>query len=142
MKRLEVKIPAGVKTGSRVRVAGKGQPGYGGTSGDLYLRISAKSHKLYERHGDNLHMEADIPLTIAVLGGEVHIPTLKGKVALKVPPETQNGRVFRLAKQGMPHLGKSTFGDLMAKVNIVLPTKLTKQEKELFEQFSKLRSSK
>ncbi|MFC1909331.1 DnaJ C-terminal domain-containing protein [Chloroflexota bacterium] len=139
IKRLEVKIPPGVKTGSRVRIVGKGQTGYGGASGDLYLKISVKSHKLFERHGNNLQVEAEVPLTIAALGGEIHVPTLKGKLALKIPPETQNGRVFRLAKQGMPQLGKSSHGDLLAKVNIMLPTKLTKQEKDLFKQLSELR---
>jgi DnaJ-class molecular chaperone len=79
-----------------------------------------------------------VPLGVAVLGGEVQVPTLKGKLALKIPPETQNGRVFRLAGQGMPHLGKSTRGDLKAKVNVVLPTKLTEKEKELFRQLNQL----
>lgn len=79
-----------------------------------------------------------VPLTVAVLGGEVQVPTLKGKLALKIPPETQNGRVFRLAGQGMPHLGKSIKGDLLAKVNVVLPTKLTEKEKGLFRQLGQL----
>jgi molecular chaperone DnaJ len=140
IKRIEVKIPAGVHTGSRVRIAGKGQPSYsGGTSGDLYLKITLKSHAMFERHGDNLHVTVDVPLTTAVLGGEVKVPTLKSKLALKIPSETQNGRVFRLTGQGMPHLGKSEKGDLLAKVNIVLPTKLTEKEKELFRQLSEIR---
>lgn len=139
MERLEVKIPPGVKNGSRVRFAGKGGPGYGGAKGDLYLITSVKLHKLFERKGDNLHVEVPVPLTVAVLGGEVKVPTLKGKVSLKVPPETQNGRTFRLAGQGMPHLGNSSRGDLMAKVKVVLPTKLSAEEKELFEQLGQLR---
>ena len=139
-KRIEVKIPAGVHTGSRVRIAGKGQPGYsGGTSGDLYLKIAVKSHSTFERHGDNLHVNIPVPLSTAVLGGEVQVPTLKGKLALKIPPETQNGRVFRLTGQGMPNLGKSTKGDLLAKVNAILPTKLSDKEKELFRQLSEIR---
>lgn len=140
IKRLEVKIPLGVNNGSRVRIAGKGQPGYGGgASGDLYLRISVKPHPDLERHGYNLHVNIPVPLAVAVLGGEVQVPTPKGKLALKIPTETQNGRVFRLVGQGMPHLGKSTRGDLLAKVNVVLPTKLSEKEKELFRQLSELR---
>jgi molecular chaperone DnaJ len=139
IKRLEVKIPAGVSTGSRVRVAGKGQPGYGGASGDLYLVITVLPHRLFERNGDNLNTTIDVPLTVAVLGGEIQVPTLKGKLALKIPPETQNGRVFRLTGQGMPHLGKSVRGDILAKINVVLPTGLTEKEKELFRQLSKTR---
>jgi molecular chaperone DnaJ len=139
IKRIEVKIPAGVNTGSKVRVAGKGQPGYGGPAGDLYLNITVLPHATLERHGDDLHVNVAVPLTVAVLGGEAQVPTLKGKLALKIPPETQNGRVFRLAGQGMPHLGKATRGDLLAKVNVVLPTKLTEKEKEIFRQLSETR---
>ncbi len=138
-KRLEVKIPPGVRNGSRVRIAGKGKQGYGGTRGDLYLVISVKPHHLFERRGDNLYVEVSVPLTVAVLGGEVQVSTLKGKLALKILPETQNGRAFRLAGQGMPHLGNSSRGDLLAKVNVVLPTNLSPQEKELFKQLSQLR---
>jgi molecular chaperone DnaJ len=142
IKRLEVKIPAGVGNGSRVRIAGKGQPGYsGGPSGDLYLVTSVTPHPKYERHGDNLHVSVPVPLATAMLGGEVQVPTPKGNLALKVPTETQNGRVFRLAGQGMPHLGKNTRGDLLAKINVVLPTKLTDKEKELFKQLSEARPS-
>jgi molecular chaperone DnaJ len=135
LKRLEVKIPPGVRDGSRVRIAGKGGQGYGGVaSGDLYLVVSVKPHALFKRSGDDLNVEAGVPLTVAVLGGEVQVPSPKGKLALKIPPETQNGRIFRLAGQGMPHLGKSGRGDLLAKVSVVLPTKLSEREKELFRQ--------
>jgi molecular chaperone DnaJ len=140
INRLEVKIPAGVATGSRVRISGKGQPGYnGGTSGDLYLNITVSPHATFERQGDDLAVTIPVLLTVAVLGGEVQVPTLKGKLALKIPPETQNGRVFRLAGQGMPHLGNAARGDLLAKVNVVLPSKLTEKEKELFRQLRQLR---
>ena len=139
LKQLEVKIPPGVKDRSRVRIAGKGEPGYaGGSSGDLYLVTSVKPHRLFERKGDDLHVEVAVPLTVAVLGGEVEVPSLKEKLALKIPPETQNGRAFRLAGQGMPHLGNSSRGDLLAKVKVVLPTKLSAEEKKLFEQLSQL----
>ena len=139
VKRLEVKIPPGVNNGSRVRIAGKGQPGQGGANGDLYLVISVKKHPTFERHGDDLYVEAAVPLTVAILGGEIQVPTPKGKLALKIPSETQNGRSFRLKGQGMPHLGNSARGDILAKVKVALPTKLSLQEKELFEQLSKLR---
>ncbi|NQT05885.1 MAG: DnaJ domain-containing protein [Dehalococcoidia bacterium] len=142
IKRLEVKIPAGVKTGSRVRIAGKGSPGYsGGAGGDLFLLVSVRAHRQFERRGDDLHVEVPVPLTIAVLGGEAQVPTMKGKLALKIPAETQNGRSFRLAGQGMPHLGNSSRGDLFARVNVVLPTKLSDREKELFKQLNELRST-
>ncbi|MGD0795524.1 MAG: DnaJ C-terminal domain-containing protein [Dehalococcoidales bacterium] len=139
IKRLEVKIPPGVSTGSRVRIAGKGQPGYGGETGDLYLVITVLPHKLFERDGDNLNATVTVPLSMAILGGEIQVPTPKGKLALKIPSETQNGRVFRLAGQGMPRLGTSARGDLLVKVNVVLPTGLTEKEKELFRQLGKIR---
>jgi molecular chaperone DnaJ len=143
VKRLEVKIPAGVKDRSRVRITGKGEPGRsGGSSGDLYLVVSVKPHKLFERRGDDLYVDVAVPLTVAVLGGEVQVPTLKGtKLALKIPPETQNGRAFRLVGQGMPHLGNSSRGNLFAKVNVALPKNLSPKEKELFAQLAKLRES-
>jgi len=142
MKRLETKIPPGVKTGSRVRIAGKGGQGYGGARGDLYLMITVKPHQLFERQGDDLHVNVDVPLTTAVLGGEVKVPTLRGRLELKIPPETQNGRVFRLAGQGMPHLRKTSRGDLKARVNLVLPTNLSQEEKELFKKLNQLRAVK
>lgn len=139
MKRIEVKIPQGVKSGSRIRIAGKGGQGYGGASGDLYLIISVKPHPLFQRKDDDLNVEIAVPLAAAVLGGEVKVPTLRGKVALKIPPETQNGRTFRLAGQGMPHLDDSSRGDLLAKVNVILPTNLSDKERKLFEQLGELR---
>ena len=138
-KRLEVKIPPGVRNGSRVRLAGKGRPGYARPSGDLYLVVSVRPHPLFERRGDNLYVGVAVPLVVAMLGGEVQVPTLKGKLALKILPETENGRTFRLAGQGMPHLGNLSRGDLLAKVKVVLPTKLSAKEKELFRQLGGLR---
>lgn len=134
-RRLEVKIPPGVNNGSRVRVAaGDGQQG-----GDIYLVISVKPHERFERKGDDLHVEVPVFLTDAILGGEIEVPTPKGKLALKIPPETQNAKVFRLARQGMPHLGNSGKGDLFAKVRVVLPTNLTERERELFKELRSLR---
>ncbi|MBI4286029.1 MAG: J domain-containing protein [Chloroflexi bacterium] len=140
MRRIEVKIPPGVKDGSRIRVAGQGGPGYGGgPAGDLYLLVSVQAHQVFQRKDDDLYVDISVPLSMAVLGGEVAVPTLKGKLALKIPPETQNGRVFRLGGQGMPHMGDSTYGDLLAKVSIILPTKLSAEEKSLFERLKELR---
>jgi DnaJ-class molecular chaperone len=139
-KRLEVKIPAGVATGSRIRFAGQGGPGYrGGQNGDLYLIVNVISHPIFERKGDDLYQTLDIPLMTAVLGGEVRVPTITGNVILKVPPETQNGKVFNLKGKGMPRMGDSVYGDLLAKVNVVLPAHLTPEEKNLYEQLRKLR---
>ncbi len=139
-RKLEVKIPRGVKDGSRIRVAGQGRLGPDGIRGDLYLVVRVLPHQVFERKGDDIYLEVPVPLLTAVLGGEVEVPTLKGKVVLKVPPETQNVMVFRLAGQGMPHLGGSAYGDLFAKVKVVLPTGLSPQEKRLFEQLKALRS--
>ena len=141
LKRIEVKIPPGVKDGSRIRIAGKGGEGYGGARGDLYLQISVKPHRLFERKGNDLYIEVEVPLVVAVLGGEAQVPTLKGKIALKIPPETQNGRTFKLSKQGMPHLGNSSHGDLLAKVKVVLLKNLSPKEKEIFEQLKALRQT-
>ncbi|TET14134.1 MAG: J domain-containing protein, partial [Dehalococcoidia bacterium] len=142
LKRLEVKIPPAVKYASRVRIAGKGGPGYGGgASGDLYLLSSVKTDKRFRRTGDDLHVEVSVSLVDAVLGSEVQVPTIEGKkLALKIPPETQNGKVFRLAKQGMPHLGGNIRGDLLVKVKVVLPTKLSEREKELFRELKGIRA--
>ena len=139
VKRLEVKIPPGVDNGSQVRIPGKGQPGYAGDNGDLYLVISVKPHRLFKRHGNDLHVDLPVDLTTAMLGGEVQVPTIKGKLALKIPAETQNGRIFRLKGQGMPHLGNSSRGDMLAKINVKLPDKLSPQEKELFRRLNELR---
>lgn len=140
LRQIEVKIPAGVAEGSRIRIAGQGGAGYGGgPAGDLFLITSINPHQLFERKGDDLLVVVPVPLTTAILGGEAKIPTLKGKIALKIPPETQNGRVFRLAGQGMPHLRASSRGDLLVTVRVVLPVNLSGEEKKLFEQLHHLR---
>jgi molecular chaperone DnaJ len=139
-KRLEVKIPAGVKDGSRIRIAGEGVPGrVGGSKGDIYLVVKIVPHKLFERKGDDLYAEVSVPLAAAILGGEVGLATLNGNLSLKIPPETQNGKVFRLAGKGMPQLGNANYGNLFAKVKVVLPTNLTDEERRLFERLRSLR---
>ncbi|MFO8011438.1 MAG: DnaJ C-terminal domain-containing protein [Dehalococcoidia bacterium] len=137
-RNLEVKIPAGVDNGSKVRVsAGDKKSGIE----DIYLVISVRQHKQFERKGNDLYVEVPVNLTDAVLGGEIEVPTPAGKkLALKIPPETQNGRSFRLSSQGMPKLNKKgERGDLFAKVRIVLPTNLTERERKLFEELKSLR---
>ncbi len=139
-RRLEVKIPAGVKDGSKVRFAGEGEQGGGATPGDLYLVIKVAPHPLFKREGDDLLVDVPVSLASAVLGGEVQVPTLKGsKLALRIPPETQNGKVFKLARQGMPRLGDTNRGDMMARVSVVLPTNLSDKERALFEQLKAMR---
>ena len=135
LRRLEVKIPPGVNNSSRIRIAGKGGAGYrGGPSGDLYLVVSIPPHKLFQRRGDDLQVEVPTPLLTAILGGEIEVPTPKDKLALKIPPESQNSQSFRLAGKGMPHLKGSGRGDLFAKIKVVLPRNITPQEKKLFEE--------
>jgi molecular chaperone DnaJ len=139
-RRLEVKIPAGVRDGSRIRIAGKGSPGRAeGNKGDLYLVVKVLPHKVFERKGDDLYTEVSVPLSTAILGGEVRLPTLNGNVSLEIPPETQNSKVFRLVGKGMPRLGNSDYGSMFARVRVILPTNLTEEEKKLFERLRSLR---
>jgi molecular chaperone DnaJ len=134
-KRLEVKIPAGVDTGSRIRIAGEGGAGQGGgAKGDLYLAVSVRPHERFERKGDDLYVDIDVPVSDLVLGSEVEVSTLTGKVLLTVPPLTQNGKVFRLGGQGMPKLKGEDRGALFARVRAKLPEQLNDKEKKLFEQ--------
>ena len=139
--RIEVKIPAGVKNGQRIKVAGKGEPGLAsGPSGDLYLAVSILEHPVFHLTGNDIHVEIPVPLADAILGGEASVPTPKGKnLTLKIPAETQNGKVFRLAGQGMPEVGNDTRGDLFAKVKVILPENLSDYEKELFKQLKESR---
>lgn len=140
-RRLEVKIQPGAYSGLRIRMAGQGSPGYGGgPRGDLYLVVNVLPHPTFQRQGDDLRIQVPVDLYTAVLGGEVRVPTLKGSVMLKIPPETQSGRVFRLRGQGMPTLhNPNAFGDLYAEVQIMLPQNLSSKEKELFRQLAALR---
>jgi len=140
-KRIEVKIPKGVAEGSRIRLKGEGPMGRGGVKGDLYLLVKMLPNKTFERKGNNLYTDVSVPLFTAILGGEVEVPTMNGKVALKIPAETQNGNVFRLAGKGMPGLGNNSVGDLFARIKVMLPDKLSAQERQLFEQLRKLRKN-
>ena len=141
-RRLEVKIPPGVKDGSRIRMAGEGASGRaGGSKGDLYLVVRVLPHKVFERKGDDLYTDVSVPLATAILGGEVTLPTLDGNLSLKIPPETQNGKLFRLAGKGMPRLGSANHGSMFAKVSVVLPTNLKEEERRLFEKLRSLRTA-
>ncbi|MGH2543180.1 MAG: DnaJ C-terminal domain-containing protein [Ardenticatenaceae bacterium] len=140
-RQLEVRIPPGVRTGSKVRISGEGTPGVaGGAAGDLYLVVEVLPDSRFERSGEELLVEVEVPLLTAILGGEVTVPTLDGPVTLTIPPETQNGRRFRLRGKGMPHLrNPSERGDLYATANVRLPTNLSEREQELFRQLKNLR---
>jgi curved DNA-binding protein len=141
-KHLEVNIPRGVKSGSKVRVTGEGSPGAGGApNGDLFLVVDVKPHARLMRDGDHLRAEQAVDLYTAILGGEVDVPTLEGTLSLKVPPETQDGRTFKLSGQGMPNLqNPKQRGDLLVKLHIHIPQNLTDRERQLFQELARLRS--
>jgi DnaJ-class molecular chaperone len=137
-KRIEVKIPAGVDEGSRIRIAGQGAQGTAGR-GNLYLVVQMLPDARFTREGTTLRTTIDVPLATAMLGGEAHVATPDGrKLALRIPPETANGKSFRLRGQGMPHLGQpDKRGDLFAQVSVVLPTHLSEEQRRLFEAFAR-----
>jgi curved DNA-binding protein len=139
-RRLEVKIPPGARTGSRVRMTGEGSAGaMGGPAGDMYLRVAVGSDPQFERQGDDLHVAVEVDLYTAVLGGKAQVPTLSGPVNLTIPAGTQNGRVFRLRGKGMPRLRHpKQHGDLYARVDVRLPEQLTPRQRELFEELQRL----
>lgn len=134
---INVTIPAGVEEGSKIRIAGAGEAGVmGGKTGDLYIVIHIKKHNLYQRYEDNLVCEVPIKMTTAALGGSIEIPGLDGNmIKISVPNGTQNDSMLRLKGKGMPVMKKSSHGDLMVKIKIEIPTKLTKKQKELLEEF-------
>ncbi len=135
-KTLSVKVPAGVDNGDRIRLSGEGEAGEnGGPAGDLYVQISVREHKIFERDGSDLYCEVPIAVTAASLGGELDVPTLNGRVKLKIPAETQTGKMFRLRGKGVKTVRGSSTGDLMCRVVIETPVNLTKRQKELLEEF-------
>ena len=135
-KRIEVKIPAGAKDGTRVRIAGEGSPGMsGGPRGDLYVVVKVRPHPRFERRGDDLVQEVSVPVEDAVLGGEAHVQTIAGKrIAVTIPPLTQNGRTIRLSGLGMPRLGGKGAGGLLVKARIVIPEEVTEEQKQLYQR--------
>jgi curved DNA-binding protein len=134
-RRIEVKIPAGAQTGTKVRVRGAGPAGASGQPSDIYLVIEVSPHPTYERRGNDLYMDVPIDLYAAVLGNQVSVTTPGGEVLLTIPAGTQPGQTFRLAGRGMPHLrSPQQHGDLFARVRVSIPRNLTEQQRKLFEQ--------
>lgn len=138
-RRLQVKIPQGAKTGTKVRVRGEGNRTYGGQSGDLYLKLKVAADSHFERDGNDLYVDVPVSLSTAVLGGEARVPTMTGDVNLKIPTGAQNGQKIRLRGKGMPKLKKpDDHGDLFARINVRLPDKLTSEQRQLFERLREL----
>jgi curved DNA-binding protein len=136
---IEVKIPAGVRDGSRIRVAGKGeQSPTGGSPGHLYLEVTLRPHNLYRRESDDLYVDVPITVTEATLGAEIEVPTFAGKARIKVPAGSQTGRLMRLRGKGMPRLKGEGHGDLFAKLLIVVPANLSDRERELLQELATL----
>ena len=135
-KTLSVKIPAGVDSGDRIRLAGEGEAGEnGGPPGDLYVQVNVKPHEFFQRDGQDLHCEVPVSMVIASLGGELEVPTLDGRVTLKIPAETQSGKVFRLRGKGVQSVRGSHKGDLLCRIMVETPVNLTRKQKELLREF-------
>ncbi len=141
-KTLQVKIPAGIDEGDRIRLAGEGERGQGGgPAGDLYVQIHIKPHAVFQREGDDLHCEMPIGFATAALGGEIEIPTLDGAAKIKIPAETQSGKVFRLRGKGIKGVRSSYPGDLMCHVVVETPVNLTSRQRELLKEFDDINRS-
>ncbi|MGF1770468.1 molecular chaperone DnaJ [Enterovibrio makurazakiensis] len=135
-KTLSVKIPAGVDTGDRIRLTGEGEAGeYGAPAGDLYVQVHVRDHHIFTRDGNNLYCEVPVSFTMAALGGEVEVPTLDGRVSLKVPSETQTGRMFRMRGKGVQSVRGGGLGDLICKLVVETPVNLSSKQKELLKEF-------
>ena len=143
-KKISTNIPKGVDDGTRIRLSGKGEAGIkGGGNGDLYIFVSIESHNIFKRSEENLFFEFPISLTDAAVGITVEVPTINGEsTKVKIPPGTQNGKQFRLKEKGMPIMRSKNFGDLYIRVITEVPVSLTKEQKNLLEQFKKLEDSK
>ena len=134
---VKVNIPAGIIDGSRLRIRGEGEIGFnGGPEGDLYIEIHVQEHPLFTRHGEDLHCQVPISFAIAALGAEIEIPTPKGKSTIKIPPGSQPGQIFRLKGKGAPRLNARGTGDLYIEINVEIPVKLNKRQKQLLEEFA------
>jgi molecular chaperone DnaJ len=137
-RKLSVKVPAGVSTGDRIRLGGEGEAGRnGGPPGDLYIEMNVKPHPIFEREGDDLSCEVPVSFVTAVLGGAVNVPTLEGEVSLKIPAETQSGRVFRLRDKGVKPVRDGDRGDLFCRVVVETPVNLTAEQRELLKKFDR-----
>ncbi len=141
-KTLSVKVPAGVDDGDRIRLTGEGQAGVnGGPPGDLYVQVHMRPHKLFVRDGRDLHCEIPISFVDAALGGELEVPTLDGRVKLKIPAETQTGKLFRLRGKGVTSVRGGPPGDLLCRVVVETPVKLTRRQKEILQEFQTIGES-
>ncbi len=141
-KTLSVKIPSGIDEGDRIRLSGEGEPGVnGGPAGDLYVQIHLKPHQVFQRDHDDLHCEMPVSCTPAALGGEIEIPTLDGMAKLKIPSETQTGKVFRLRAKGIKGVRSHNHGDLMCHVVVETPVNLTERQRELLREFDDISRS-
>jgi len=135
-KTLSVKVPPGVDTGDRIRLAGEGEAGaQGGPTGDLYVQVSVRDHEIFQREGKNLYCEVPVSFVDAALGGELEVPTLDGRVKLKVPGETQTGKLFRLRSKGVAPVRGGAPGDLLCRVVVETPVNLTLKQKDLLKEF-------
>jgi molecular chaperone DnaJ len=135
-KTLSVKIPAGINDGDRIRLTGEGEAGLnGGPPGDLYVQIHIEPHAVFHREDNNLICEVPISFTTATLGGKLDVPTLEGHVELKIPPETQSGKMFRLRGKGVKSMRGSSVGDLICRVVVETPVKLSQAQKDLLKAF-------
>jgi molecular chaperone DnaJ len=135
-KTLAVKVPAGVDTGDRIRLTGEGEAGRnGGPAGDLYVEVRVREHKIFERDGSHLSCEVPMSFATATLGGTIEVPTLDGNATIKVPPETQSGRVFRLREKGIKPVRGGATGDLFCRVVVETPVNLTREQRELLKNF-------
>ncbi len=136
-KTLNVRVPAGVDTGDRIRLSGEGEPGeQGGPAGDLYVEMAVKSHPIFTRDGANLRCDIPLSVTTAALGGEIEVPTLAGRVSLRIPPGTQSGKVFRVRGKGVKPVRGGAQGDLLCRVNVETPVNLTDAQKKLLEELA------
>lgn len=132
-----VSIPAGIDNGNQIRLAGEGQPGAnGGPNGNLYLEVVVREHKYFRRRKNDIFLDININVAQAALGAEIKVPTLEGEVTLSIPAGTQPGKTFRLRGKGVPHLRSSSRGDQMVVVDVEVPTRLNKEQRELFEQLA------
>ena len=137
-RKIKVAVPKGVSTGTRLRIGGEGEAGSGGGGrGDLYVDIYVKPHELFERHGDDILLQVPITFPQAVFGAEIDVPTLDGKVKMKIPPGTQSGKIFRLRGKGFPHLHAYGTGDEHVRVFVEVPTSLSAQQARALKEFAK-----
>ena len=139
-RKITVKVPAGVESGSRLKISEEGEQGpNSGTRGDLYVVMHVQKHPVFERHGNDIISLVDITFPMVCLGGEIEVPTITGgKAKMKIPPGTENGQIFRLKGNGIPYLGSYGRGDQLVKINIKVPKKLSPRQKELLKEFSRL----